>query len=323
MERDLRSLSSTSSAMLWPGGRRNIWVILETFRPWSFIMTAVSVMVGSLLGLLLSGQFNPWLVILVLVGVVAVHGATNILNDFFDTFYGIDRPGSANSLYRTHPILGGVLTLTQIIKYAVILYIVAALIGIYLVYLRGWVIAVIAVTGCLAGFTYTAGPIKYKYRGMGEISVFLMWGPFMTFGSYFVQTGNWDGLLAVLMVSVPLGIWVALVLLANNLKDLKNDGILNIKTVAVKLGKKKALKLFAGLTYVIYLISGLGIITGYFPLWSFLVFLTLPLALKLINNFTSQANIPVDADPQTAQFAAIYGGLLTLSLLLEHFTSFI
>lgn len=300
------------------GRKRGIREYFLAFRPWSFSMTAVSVTVGSMMGLLLQGIFYPGLAILVLVGVVAIHGATNILNDYFDTLYGVDRPGAPTTLYRSHPLLEKIFSPKEFIIFSLILYSIAALICIYLLGLRGWPIAAMTIIGGFFSVAYTAGPVKYKYRGLGEISVFLMWGPLMTVGSYYVQTGVWEGTAAVLFISLPLGIWVALVLLANNLKDMNYDSQMEIMTVTIWLGQVRAIKLFAWLIYSIYMLIGLGILLGYFSWWVLAVFLSLPPSIKLMVAFKNQPGIPADADPRTARLSTIFGVLFILSLITEH-----
>ncbi len=289
--------------------------VLLAFRPWSFIMTVVSVSVGSLLGLVLLGRFNVALALLVLTGMIAVHAASNIINDYFDTAYGVDRPGAPTTLYRIHPLLHKVLSPRELIVMALVLYSIAVLIGFYFIILRGWPVAVLAIMGIFAGLEYTAEPLKYKYHGLGEIFVFLIWGPLMTLGSYFVQTGSWQGYQTVLVISVPLGIWVALVLLANNLKDMSYDYEMRIVTVPILLGRDKAFNLFAGMAYSIYILSGIGILVGLLPGWFVLVFLSLPLALRLLRFFAARPRFPSDAEPLTASIYALYGGLLIISLI--------
>ncbi len=298
-----------------PEKKRRLKNVLMVFRPWSFIMTVISVSVGSLMGLVLLGRFNMALAMLVLTGMIAIHAASNIINDYFDTIYGVDKPGAPTTLYRMHPLLDNILSPMEIKVVALALYSIAVLIGLYLITLRGWPVAAMAIIGTFASLEYTAKPLKYKYRGLGEIIVFLMWGPLMTIGSYYVQTGSWEGHQTVLIISVPLGIWVALVLLANNLKDMCYDYEMHIITVPIWLGREKAFKLFAGMAYSIYIFSGVGILLGLLSGWALLVFLSLPLALRLLHFFRTMPHFPHNAEPLTAGIFALYGGLLIISLI--------
>ena len=289
--------------------------LLLAVRPWSFTMTTVSVTVASLMAL---PAFDWALYLLVLAGMILVHAATNLINDYFDVRHGVDCPDSPTARYRPHPLLTGMLRPRQVLAGVLALYGLSALIGLYLISLRGWPIALVAALGGLASFFYTAGPIQYKHRALGELSVFFMWGPLMMLGTYYVQTGHWDRLGPVIWVSLPIGLWVALVLLANNLKDIKYDLRTGL-TLGTLLGRKGTLQLYTLLVAIVYLLTALGMILQAIPLWGLLIFASLPMAWKLIRTFQAAPEIPADADPRTAQLAMIFGLLLILSLLLDHF----
>ena len=124
------------------------------------------------------------------------------------------------------------------------MYALAFGIGLFFFIQKGFVILILSSIGFLASFFYTGGFIKYKHHGWGEFSVFLMWGPLMVFGSYYVQTGNFDSWAQVLLVSIPQGLWVALVIFANNLTDIPYDSKTGVKTLANRLGTEAALKVF-------------------------------------------------------------------------------
>jgi len=278
-------------------------------------MTAISVTSGSLLAL---PAFDWALYVLVLVGMIAVHAATNLINDYFDVRHGVDRPDAPTTRYRPHPLLRGALQPRRVLWGAFLLYGIAALIGLYLTLIRGWPLAVIAVLGGLASFFYTAGPIQYKHRALGEFSVFWMWGPLMMLGAYHVQAAGWDHAGSVIWASLPIGLYVALVLLANNTKDIDYDRTQGVTTLGTLLGRRGALQLYTLLIVTVYLLSGLAIAMRAIPLWALLVFLSLPMAGKLVRTFHSAKEVPPDADPRTAQLATFFGLLLIVALLLHH-----
>ncbi|RKX73651.1 MAG: 1,4-dihydroxy-2-naphthoate prenyltransferase [Spirochaetes bacterium] len=286
-------------------------------RPWSFSMTAISVTLGTIFIL----QFDRiyWkFYIPVTLAMVFVHAATNLINDYFDVKDKVDRPDSPTAKYREHYLLTGTLKPSEVLGMSLGLYALAGLIGVYITLHRGWIIPLFAVTGGLASFFYTAGPIKYKHKALGEISVFLMWGPLMMLGSYFAQSGNFQNAGRVLLVSIPQGLWVALVLLANNIKDIGYDREVGVKTIANILTHRGALRLYTLMIIAIYLITILFAITGILPLTSFLVLLSLPPVIKLISVIQKENEVPPDADPQTAQVGMIYGVLLIASIFIGY-----
>jgi 1,4-dihydroxy-2-naphthoate octaprenyltransferase len=169
----------------------------------------------------------------------------------------------------------------------------------------------IGAVGLLAGLTYTAPPFRYKYIALGEISVFLMWGPLMVEGAYFVQRQVFD--FNALLVSLPFGVLVALVLLANNIRDIDHDRSRHIHTLATLLGHRNGLHAYLLLMVTAY--AGMLILAGILTPWVLIIFLSLPLAIGLLKQMVRA--VPADADAQTAKLDTAFGLLLVLSLVLE------
>jgi 1,4-dihydroxy-2-naphthoate octaprenyltransferase len=275
-------------------------------------MTAISVSVDSTLAAI-DGNFSWGLYGLTLVSGVFLHAATNLMNDYYDVKSGVDTQEASTAQYRPHPLLEGKLAPQSVLKASVLLYGAATMIGLFLVAVRGWPILWIGLAGTFASLTYTAPPFKYKYSALGEFSVFLMWGPLMVMGAYFVQrqTFNTD----VLWISLPFGVLVALVLLANNIRDVTHDRDKGIQTLPIVIGQRNGLRLYIALMVLAYLgIIGMSV-CGPLHLWSLIVLLSLPLAARLLRQMMRQ--VPIDADAQTAKLDTAFGVLLVISLVLE------
>jgi 1,4-dihydroxy-2-naphthoate octaprenyltransferase len=287
-----------------------IWFLAT--RPWSFTMTAISVGVGGAVAAL-DGAFDVWLFLLTLVGAVCVHGATNLINDYFDYKSGVDRPGAPTTLYRPHPLVQGLISPRAVLWVSAGLYAIAAIIGLALLALKGAGLLWFILVGAIASFFYTAGPIKYKYLALGELAVFLMWGPVIVGGTYFVQRGSLS--LDAVLISVPFGLLVALVLLANNLRDIDYDRSAGIATLGTLLGQQKTRVLYQGLILLAYLAIALLIALKILSPWGLLVFFSAPVAFRLIR--TLQREIPNDADARTAQLDTLFGVWLIIGLILE------
>jgi 1,4-dihydroxy-2-naphthoate octaprenyltransferase len=287
-----------------------IWFLAT--RPWSFTMTAISVGVGGAVAAL-DGAFDVWLFLLTLVGAVCVHGATNLINDYFDYKSGVDRPGAPTTLYRPHPLVQGLISPRAVLWVSAGLYAIAAIIGLALIVLKGAGLLWFILVGAIASFFYTAGPIKYKYLALGELAVFLMWGPVIVGGTYFVQRGSLS--LDAVLISVPFGLLVALVLLANNLRDIDYDRSAGIATLGTLLGQQKTRVLYQGLILLAYLATALLIALKVLSPWGLLVFFSAPVAFRLIR--TLQREIPNDADARTAQLDTLFGVWLIVGLILE------
>ena len=281
-------------------------------RPWSFTMSLISVSVGTLLAAE-NGPVSWGWFLMTAVGITVFHAAVNVINDYYDIHYGVDRPDSPTAKYRPHPILSGLLTPRQVRLEAIVLFGATACIGILIAVMCSWHVLWIGFVGALAGIFYTAGPVKFKYRALGEFAVFLMWGPLMIEGAYAVQQNALS--LKALYVSIPFGLLVALVLFANNMRDITYDSRQHVKTLSIVMGTHKSYLLFAGLILAAYLYVFGMIILGVIGLWGFMIFLSLPQAWSLLRTF--RRKIPDMADALTAQFNMVFGILLLLALFLD------
>jgi 1,4-dihydroxy-2-naphthoate octaprenyltransferase len=281
-------------------------------RPWSFTMSLISVSVGTLLAAEEGSMSWAWFAITA-IGITLFHATANLINDYFDTLYGIDQEDSPTAKYRPQPILSGMLTPRQVLGEAVILLVLTVAIGLTIAVVRSWHVLWIGIIGLFTSICYTAGPVKFKYRALGECAVFMMWGPLMIEGAYAVQRQALS--MKALYISIPFGVLVALVLFANNMRDIAYDSRHKVKTVSIMLGSRKSYTLFAGLIVLAYAYVLGMIITGIMSLWGLLIFLSLPKAVSLLKTFNEK--IPDMADALTAQFDTVFGILLLLAIFLE------
>jgi 1,4-dihydroxy-2-naphthoate octaprenyltransferase len=281
-------------------------------RPWSFTMSLISVSVGTLL----ASQEGPvswaWY-LLTAVGITVFHAAANVINDYFDTRYQIDQQDSPTAKYRPQPILSGMLTPRQLLGEAIVLFALTLVIGMAAAVVLSWHILWIGFVGFLTSVYYTAGPVKFKYRALGELAVFVIWGPLMIEGAYAVQRQALSP--KAFIISVPFGIIVALVLFANNMRDRAYDSRQSITTLSTLLGDRGSFLLFAGLIVLAYLYVLGMVVAGVMSLWGFLIFLSVPSAIGLLKTFMKE--IPDMADALTAKFDTVFGVLLILALFLE------
>ena len=280
-------------------------------RPWSFSMSAISVTIGSVWGS--RGGFSFGGYFLALFGMVALHGATNLLNDYYDVKNRVDTPSAPTVKYRPHPLLEHAVGLRQILAFSMVLYALGIAVGWYLTATRGWPVLVIGVIGVLTAISYTAPPLNLKYHALGEPTVFLLWGPLAMAGAYYVQTQTIDP--AVLLISLPFGILVGLVLLANNIRDMAFDEKQGIKTLPVLLGGHRGRLVYGGLIFAAFLGVVLMSLLGPLSPWSLLILLALPLVRPVFRIVSGEC--PPDADARTAKLDSVFGVLLLVSLLLE------
>jgi len=281
-------------------------------RPWSFSMSVISVTLGTLVASSRAAIHWPSFLAAV-AGTVLVHAAGNVLNDYFDAGAGVDQPDTGTANYRPHPVLSGLMSPRAVLAESLTLVAMAACLGVLLAVFRTVLVLWVALAGLLLTIFYTGGPVRLKYRALGEPAVFLIWGPLQFEGAYAVQTGHFSS--AALVASIPFGILVALVLFANNIRDTEHDGRVGISTLATLLGRGRSLAAFTGLMLSAYVAVLVAVIAGALSAWSLLVFLSLPTAIGLLRTFC--ASVPEMADALTARLDTVFGVLFVVALLVD------
>lgn len=280
-------------------------------RPFSFTASITPVTLGAVLAAY-HGAWDWLLFAITVAGSVAIHAGTNLINDYYDWKKGTDTP---ESLGPNRALQEGMLTPHQVFWGGVICFVIGSFLGLYLVWTRGMVILWLGLFSVLAGWFYTAGPAAFAYIGLGEIVVFIFMGPVMVLGSYFVMTRQlaWEAL----FVSLPIGMLVAAILHANNMRDLEGDLQKGKRTLANILGRRNSQREYWVLVGGSYLLLLLLLFVE-ISLWSVVLpLLTLPVAVRLLQTAAS-TDAPAVLNRlvrDTAQLHQRFGWLMILGLV--------
>lgn len=287
---------------------RDIFIVT---RAWSLNITFVSVTLGTLLAFQ-DGKISLALYFITLLGAFLFHAGANTLNDYLDLKNKIDTPEAPTALYRPHPVFTNLLKPSQLLLFSAFLMSASLIIGIFLAIFLTALIGLMILSGIFLAFFYTGGPRGLKYMALGEPVVFLAFGPLMIEGAYAVQRTAVS--VRAFYVSLPIGVLVALVLLANNLRDLDFDAKSGIHTICTTLGRAKALTLYLFLSITPFALICLYMLLRILSWQALLVFFTLPLAVRLNREFFIK--IPVNSDAKTSQLTFLFGLCLILALML-------
>ncbi len=238
------------------------WDALDIFSKW-FISTRSAVttvtLYSGLIGGLLAWQFlhaqgkpfNFLAWVIVTLGLFLAHGTNNLLNDFTDYSRGIDKDNYFRTQYGVHPLAQGFWSKrTHLIWFAVSGFL-ATLAGVYaMVYTHfAPVVVWLFVFGALILLFYT---YPLKYVGIGELSIFLIWGPLMITGVFYVLTGVWNWL--VVLASIPVGLNVVTINLGKHTDKAKEDVVKGVRTLPVLVGETAARNITIGAIVLSYLI---------------------------------------------------------------------
>ncbi len=259
-------------------------------------MTFFGACIGGLLAVP-SGQAHYGLWALCTLGLVLAHAVNNMMNDYYDTQSGVDTPDYARAQYAPHPILSGMISKEGLIRAVVVVNAICVLIAAYLTWVRGPAAAGFALAGFALSFFYVAPPLRLKHHGLGEPSVFIVWGPLMIAGTYFITTGSAPSW--VWWASIPYGLIVMTVLFGKHIDKIEADTAKGIHTVPVLIGERRArlaTQVMIAAFYAIVLAQvGLGVLS----VWTLLVLISLPRARQIWAIFSKPkpsqppANYPV------------------------------
>jgi 1,4-dihydroxy-2-naphthoate octaprenyltransferase len=294
------------------GRRAAAW--FEIARPFSFTASTVPVAAAGALAAV-DGRFSWPLFLAALVASVLLHVGTNVTNEIYDVRKGIDDITSPRA---SHALLKGRLSEREAFVLAGAAFAGAAAIGVGLVAARGWPVVVLGLLGLAGGFGYTAPPLQYKFHALGLPLVFLLMGPLMVVGAYYVVAGafSWQAL----VVSLPVGLLVAAILHGNEWRDLSEDARAGISTLSIRAGRRVAHLLYVSLVVGAYLALAMAVAVGALPPSSLLAMLSLPLLVRAIRaselGAGGQQRAIAMIDLETAQLHAAFGFLLAAGLFL-------
>ncbi len=285
--------------------------------------TIIPVVLGGVVAWQLTGVFHWDLFLLTLLGASLIHIATNMLNDYFDY-----KSGNDLMVKHQNPFAGGGRILTtglispsRHLTVSLSCLVLGCLTGVYLILANGLTMLFwLGLVGVVSSYFYVGPPLKLAYRGIGEIIVGFNFGPIMTLGSYYVQTGSWTRLTEPLLASLPIGLLIAAVLWINEFPDMDADRAVGKKTLVIRLGHLRSIGMYitllAGSYLLVILYSFLRIfesfqITSYATL---ITLLSLPLSIKAVKVLRSSYQDPHAIIPANASTIMLHlsFGILTI-----------
>ncbi len=212
-------------------------------------------------------QFHPGIFWLGFFGIFLSVVGVESFNEYFDARMGTDRvfnPSDEENIPEWMFWVG------------VAAFACAASIGFYLAVAGGWPIVLYTILGGMAAVFYVGPPIRWVYRGLGELVIGLSYGPWMTLGSLHLHTHrfSWGALAASL---VP-GLLIMALAVVNNIPDFYQDRLVGKRNLVVRLGRQRGMYLYLLLAALGLGVLGFGSLMDFFPKTSLLAVLAgLPL----------------------------------------------
>jgi 1,4-dihydroxy-2-naphthoate octaprenyltransferase len=280
-QRYLGRLSADLGRVVRPRLSRG-WLIFRATRLPFLSATFVPVGIGLAVAAV-DGFFDPLTAVLTLIGASAVHLGLNVANDVFDARLGADDLNVNPTKYSggSRVIQYGLVSLRRMAGVSALMYAITIVIGLLLLALRPSIaLLVIGVLGVVLSLSYTAPPLKLVYRGLGELTTAIGFGPLMLLGAYVVQSGGTISTAAVI-ASLPVAILVALILYVNEVPDRLADARAGKRTLVVRLPRPLVIGLYDVAAAAAFLIVVAGVAVGVLPLPALLVLAAAPLAVRV------------------------------------------
>ena len=290
-----------------------IWLMAA--RPRTLPAAIAPVLVGTAAAVQFYGSLPRWgAFFAALVGSIFIQIGTNLANDYSDAKRGAD---TADRLGPVRVTASGMVTPQRVMRATWIAFAVAVVCGIYLTAMAGWVILLIGILSIAAGVLYTGGPRPYGYAGLGEVFVFLFFGLVAVNGSYYVQLEELDAL--PLGLSISIGFLATAIIVVNNVRDVETDRRAGKNTLAVRIGREAAVRLYGLLVLGGFVVLPIALVAGEASMLPLIGLLAAPLAVKPYRTLQERRDGPAlnGVLAATGGVLAIYSVLVTIGLLIS------
>jgi 1,4-dihydroxy-2-naphthoate octaprenyltransferase len=283
-------------------------------RPRTLPAAVAPVLVGTAAAIAETDHLRVAAFIAALVGSVFIQIGTNLANDYSDARRGAD---DVDRLGPVRVTAAGLVTPRRVLVATYLAFAVAVACGVYLATVAGPVIIAVGIVSIAAGVLYTGGPRPYGYAGLGEPFVFLFFGLVAVNGSYYVQVERLE--LLPFGLSISIGALATAILVVNNVRDIDTDRRAGKRTLAVRIGRESARRVYVALVAVAYLALPVTIAASDGPWWGLLAFASLPLAARAAGPVLSRTDGPSlnQALAKTGALLGAFALLLSAGLLLS------
>ena len=284
---------------------------LMAIRPKTLPAAVSPVVVGSALAVA-DEVFVPLPAVAALLGALLIQIGTNLANDYFDYVKGTDVAGRKGP---TRVAQSGLISLPHLRFGMGVTFLLAIVVGLYLVSVGGWPVLVIGIASLISALAYTGGPFPIGYHGLGDLFVFVFFGLAAVCGTYYVQALSITP--AVALAAVPVGAMTVAILVVNNLRDLESDRRTGKRTLAVMIGPRGTRLEYVALLAVAFGVPVVFWLCAWSSAWVLLPWLMLPLAVHLVRKIYETTEGPPlnKALAGTANLGLAFGILFALGAL--------
>ena len=290
-----------------------IWI--QAFRLHYVPTSIFPALLGSVIAWAAFREFNFWYFVLVIIGVTVHHIGLNMIDDVFDYLHAVDHShGEEKNPYTggSGVLTGGLLPTSYALAASILCYLTAILIAIYFSIFVGWPVLIFTMIGAFSSVFYTMPPIRYGYRGFGELSLLINFGPVVCLGAFYVQTRSiaWEPFI----VSLVPGFLMWSMIVINEIPDYEEDRQEGKLNLVARFGRKAGVVLYVAGLIGAYATMFLSVSFRLTPFSILLGLVTIPLAYKSFQILSANYMDKMKMAP--ANLATIKVHALTLTCLI-------
>ncbi|NLI71981.1 MAG: 1,4-dihydroxy-2-naphthoate octaprenyltransferase [Bacteroidales bacterium] len=279
------------------------WFILT--RPWGYVLSIMPALLAVAYvfyeNSIMPMSVNWWYGVLAVIASPILQAGGNMMSDYYDYKHNVDREETYGS---SRMLVNKQFKPKEVYWFSIVCMVIGNLIGLYLMFNTSYHLLWIGIIGLIGSYFY----FFMKYRALGDLNIFIIYGQLISLGTYLVLTNrlNWE----ILLVAAAPGLLIVAVLHANNTRDIKHDREAEIKTLAMVLGIKGSIAYYNILLVGAYVLIALSVILGIQHWITLVTFLSFPMLLKLIKQMrTADIDKPENIkrlDEATAQLVMVY-----------------
>ncbi|MHA2173267.1 MAG: 1,4-dihydroxy-2-naphthoate octaprenyltransferase [Candidatus Hodarchaeales archaeon] len=285
-----------------------------------FTASIIPLVVGMAIAFHETSSLDLSLAVLTLIAGISIQAGTNLANDYFDQ--------SADSINTNYSQFNGGSRMIQneiipprtIFLVSMVCYLIGIITTIIILFItQGWLLLIFLAIAVVLGYFYTALPVSLSYKGLGELAVFVGFGPLGVFSAYYIQQGNINSPLLAIS-SVPIAILISMLLFINEFQDRESDERAGKTTLVVVLGKERSALIYAIGMVVSYLVLLIAILTSNLPFLLILPILTIPITIKAISVSLKHYNDIIELLPANGMTVMIhfsFGLLMAIGFVLS------
>jgi 1,4-dihydroxy-2-naphthoate octaprenyltransferase len=289
-----------------------IWLMAA--RPRTLPAAIAPVLVGTAAAVERIGELpRPGGFLAALAGSIFIQIGTNLANDYSDAKRGAD---TADRLGPVRVTSAGLVAPRRVLVATYVAFAIAVTCGLYLAALAGPAILLIGAVSIAAGVLYTGGPRPYGYAGLGEVFVFLFFGLVAVNGSYYVQLEEIEAL--PIGLSISIGFLATAILVVNNVRDMETDRRVGKTTLAVRIGRARAVALYRLLVLGAFAVLPIALLAGDGSMLPLVGLAALPLAVPPLRTVSNRTDGPSlnGALAATGALLGVFSLLVSAGLLI-------